>query len=156
MKDRIAQEKENKIFKKWDIVIYSILALLIIGLFLGVFLTRDKDQISSFTITYDNVQVLEYDFDNDSIIYAPEYISFEKKESAYIITFKEGKDSNDYNTFYVDLTKRQITCSEANCSLSKDCTHMKIEKMGDTIICVPHRLIVSPKGKGEIVDPVIG
>ena len=157
MKDRIEQEKSNKFFMKWDILIYSILALLIVGLFLGVFLTRDKNEITGFTITYDNAQVLKYDFDNDSLTYAPEYIAVEKvSNTEYKFTFSLNEDKSDYNVIIVNLSNRTIECEDADCSLSKDCTHMKISKMGDTIICVPHKLMITPIGKSEISDPVLG
>ena len=156
MASKIAQEKENKFFKRWDIVVYAILALVIVALFLIVFIPRSKDQISAFKMEYNGIEVLEYNFDNDSVKMNSDYITFEKESQTINITFKESNDSNDYNIIKVDLTTRQITCEDANCSLSKDCTHMKISKMGDTIICIPHKLFITPIGKGDIPDPVIG
>ncbi len=157
MAGRIEQEKSNKFFMKWDIVVYAILVLLIVGLFLGVFLSRNKEQLTGFEIKYNDVQVCEYDFDNDSIKYNPEYISIEKiSDKEYKILFSENKDKTHFNEIYVDLSKRTIECKDADCSISKDCTHMKITKMGDTIICVPHRLMITPIGKSDIPDPVIG
>ena len=157
MASKIAQEKENKFFKRWDIIVYAILALIIIALFLIVFIPRSKDQIAAFKMEYNGVEVLRYNFDDDSVKLNPEYVTFEKEsQTVYKITFKENKDSNDYNIIKVNLTMRQITCEDANCSLSKDCTHMKISQMGDTIICIPHKLFITPLGEGEIPDPVIG
>ncbi len=156
MASKIAQEKENKFFKRWDIVVYAILALVIVALFLIVFIPRSKDQISAFKMEYNGIEVLEYNFDNDSVKMNSDYITFEKESQTINITFKESNDSNDYNIIKVDLTTRQIICEDANCSLSKDCTHMKISKMGDTIICIPHKLFITPIGKGDIPDPVIG
>ena len=157
MASKIAQEKENKFFKRWDIIVYAVLALVIIALFLIVFIPRSKDQIAAFKMEYNGIEVLEYNFDNDSIRINPEYITFEKEsQTVYKITFKESSDADEYNIIKVDLTLRQITCEDANCSLSKDCTHMKISKMGDTIICIPHKLFITPIGQTEIPDPVIG
>ena len=154
---KIVQEKENKFFKRGDIIVYVVLALLIVSLFLIVFLPKSKDQISAFKMEYNGIEVLEYNFDSDSYRINPEYVTFEKEsQTMYKFTFKEGKDSKEYNIIKVDLTMRQITCEEANCSISKDCTHMKISKMGDTIICIPHRLFITPVGSGEIQDPIIG
>ena len=154
--ERIKQEKENKFFKKWDIVVYSVIALVIIALFLIVFIPQKHDQITGFVIKYDNIQVCEYNFDSDTITYNSDYIKFEK-ESQYIykIIFSL-KDSEDFNEIKVDLSNRNITCEDSDCSFSKDCTHMRISKMGDNIICVPHKLIISPIGESEIIDPVLG
>ncbi len=155
--DRIKQEKENKFFKKWDILIYVILALVIVAIFLSIFLTRSKDQITAFEIKYGDTQVCEYNFDEDSLKYNPEYITFEKvSDTQYKFVFSENKDGTDFNIIYADLTTRTITCEDADCSTSKECTHMKISKMGDTIICIPHALYISPIGESEIKDPVIG
>lgn len=157
MASKIAQEKENKFFKKWDIVVYAVLILVIVALFLIVFIPKSKDQISAFKMEYNGVQVLEYNFDEDSVRLNPEYVTYEKEsQTIYKFTFKESKDSEEYNIIKVDLTYRKITCEDANCSLSKDCTHMKISHMGDTIICIPHKLFITPIGQGEIPDPVIG
>ena len=155
MKDRIAEEKENKVFRKWDLVVYGVIILIIIGLFIGVFLTRDKNGVSSIEVQYDGVNIMTYNFDEDSLQYAPEYISVEKVSSSeYRFTFNLD---GDYNILHVDLTARTVTCEDANCSFSKDCTTMKITKAGDTIICAPHKLVVIAKGNREdIKEPVIG
>ena len=157
MAGKILQEKENKFFKRWDILVYAVLVLVIVALFLIVLIPKSKDQLSGFKMEYNGVQVLEYNFDDDSIKYNSDYITFEKEsQNIYVITFKENKESDEFNIIKVDLDSRQITCEDANCSLSKDCTHMKISKMGDTIICIPHKLFITPTGKSEIPDPVIG
>ena len=154
MASRISEEKQNKFFRKWDILIYAILALLIVALFLIVFLPTRKSQYTGFRMEYDGKVVLEYDFDKDSMQLDKNYVSYAKESATtYTIWFKNGEDEN---IIIVDIENRVITCEEANCSLSKDCTHMKISKMGDTIICIPHKLMISPIGKGEIPDPVVG
>lgn len=155
--ERIQQEKENKFFRKWDIVVYSVLILIIVAIFLIVFIPKSKDQISAFEIKYGDIQVCEYNFDTDSVTYNPEYITIEKvSQTMYKFTFAENKNGEDYNIIMVDLTNRNITCEDADCSTSKECTHMKITKMGDTIICIPHRLFIAPIGESEIKDPVLG
>ena len=60
MASKIAQEKENKFFKRWDIIVYAVLALVIIALFLIVFIPRSKDQIAAFKMEYNGIEVLEY------------------------------------------------------------------------------------------------
>ena len=42
---KIKQEKENKIFKRWDILVYAIILVVIAVLFLTVFLAKDKSEI---------------------------------------------------------------------------------------------------------------
>ena len=89
MASKIAQEKENKFFKRWDIIVYAVLALVIVALFLIVFIPRSKDQIAAFKMEYNGIEVLEYNFDNDSIRINPEYITFEKEEYPSIRFFRE-------------------------------------------------------------------
>ena len=154
MKDRIAQEKENKMFKRWDLVVYGVIILIIIGLFLAVFLNRNKSVLSQIEIQYNNVNIMTYNFENDSLKYAPEYISVEKvSDKEYKFTFNAD---GDYNIIHVDVENRIVTCEDANCSFSKDCTTMKITKAGDTIICAPHKLIVIASGGGDMKEPVVG
>ena len=102
--ERIKQEKENKMFRRWDIVVYSIIILIIVALFLIVLIPQKHDQISAFVIKYDNIQICEYNFDNDSITYNPEYIKFEKEsQSVYIFTFSLNELSLFIYIPYINL-----------------------------------------------------
>ncbi len=157
MASKISQEKENKFFKKWDIVIYSILILLIGVLFLVVFLPKANQDIEAISIEYDGQEILVYKFNEESMQINHDYITFHVEEKGvYVITFKESRESDDYNIIKLDANNKVVTCEDANCSLSKDCTHMKITKPGDTIICIPHKLFIRALGNADIPDPVIG
>ena len=55
-------------------------------------------------------------------------------------TFKIKVDDDEYNI--VDIKNGEVKMKEANCR-DLICTHMpKIKKVGETIVCLPHRLIL--------------
>ena len=157
MASRITQEKENKFFKKWDILIYAILIVLIGVLFLVILLPKSNQEIEAISMEYDGKEIFLYKFNEESMQINSDYISYSVEgDKVYVVKFKEGIGSDDFNIIRIDANNRVVTCDDANCSTSKDCTHMKITKPGDTIICIPHKLFVRAVSKSEIPDPVIG
>jgi len=155
--DRIKQEKENKFFKKSDIIVYAVLAVLIVVIFLVIFIPKKSGQLTGIEIKYGDISVCTYNFDTDTLTYSPEYVKPEKlSNTQYKLLFYEKEDYKEYNVIIIDLTKREVKCEDADCSLSKDCVHMKINKVGDNIICVPHKLFITALGNSDIPDPVIG
>ena len=59
---KIRQEKENKIFKRWDILVYAIILILIAVLFLTLFLTKDNSGLDGFKVSYDGDIIYTYNF----------------------------------------------------------------------------------------------
>lgn len=74
-------------------------------------------------------------------------------------TFKIKIDEDEYNV--VEIKNKEVRMKEANC---RDllCTHMpSIKKVGETIVCLPHRLILEiissdDKKKDDEIDKVVG
>lgn len=74
-------------------------------------------------------------------------------------TFKIKIDKDEYNV--VEIKNGKVKMREANC---RDllCTHMpSIEKVGETIVCLPHRLILEiissdDKKDDQEIDKVVG
>lgn len=60
--------------------------------------------------------------------------------------------NGDTNTFYIK--NNTVLMSNANCG-DKTCVHTgSISKAGETIVCLPHRLVLSITGKDERPDSV--
>ncbi len=153
--NNIKQEKENKIFKKWDILIYATLFVLIVGLFLVVFITKDNSKIEGFEILYKNNKILTYDFQKKSFDYDNNYIEIGEYERGYIILFYLDEKKSVFNKIQVNIKDRTIVVLDASCSSSKDCTAMSIKNSSDTIICAPHKLIIQPLGTKSVDDNII-
>ena len=74
-------------------------------------------------------------------------------------TFKIKIDEDEYNV--VEIKNKEVRMKEANC---RDllCTHMpSIKKVGETIVCLPHRLILEiissdDKKNDDEIDKVVG
>ncbi len=154
---KIRQEKENKIFKRWDILVYAIILILIAVLFLTIFLTKDNSRLDGFKVSYDGDVIYTYIFSTKEEQKEDKYIDIlERSDSILKIRVHLSDLEHDYNIIQVNLQERVITVIDADCSVSKDCTGMKIKSMSDTIICVPHKLIIEPIGNGNIEEPTIG
>ena len=154
---KIKQEKENKIFKRWDILVYAIILVVIAVLFLTVFLTKDKSEIEGFKVSIDGSIVYTYNFDTKEEFIVDKNIQIlERTDSNIKIRVHLSDLQSDYNILNVNLQDREIEVLDTDCSVSKDCMSMKIKSMSDTIICVPHKLIVEPIGKGDVKDPSVG
>lgn len=74
-------------------------------------------------------------------------------------TFKIKIDEDEYNV--IEIKNKEVRMKEANC---RDllCTHMpSIKKVGETIVCLPHRLILEiissdDKKNDDEIDKVVG
>ena len=57
----------------------------------------------------------------------------------------------------VTVEKGEAFVTEADCRDQICVDHKKIEKTGETIVCLPHKLVVEITGEGEAeVDTVVG
>ena len=122
-------------FKRADIIVYALIAVVAIVLLL-VFLLPSDEELSGFEITYDGATVLTYDFDDG-------------------LTVKDAFRDAVVATCFVDLGERSVKMTDADCSVSKDCTYMPALDGGNgAIICVPNRIRIVPVG--GISSPVTG
>ena len=81
----------------------------------------------------------------------PVYVTTEGDGGLYLtVTTADG-----VNTCFVDLGERSVKMTDADCSVSKDCTYMPALDGGDgAIVCVPNRIRIVPVG--GISAPVTG
>lgn len=150
MKKSLSEIKKEKFFSKWDLIIYSLIVVLEIGLFCVV-ATVDNDEtvLNKIEVYYRENVIYEYDFlKNNGIINEIKYCSVsEKRFGDYTeikITVPEGK-----NTLIVSDGKAYM--SEADCSAYPECVHnfQPIKKGGEIIVCLPHKLKVVSFGSQD-------
>lgn len=156
MKNGIQQVKNSKYFVRYDIIAYVAVAVIAVVLLL-VFLLPQKGELKGFVLTIDNEEVMTYDFEKDEFSVAEKYrqnITVEGNGEIATVTVNCG---HGFNVFTVDKKNKKIKMKEADCSISQDCTYMPaIEKEGDSIICVPHKLKIVALGAEKIDEPVTG
>lgn len=151
--ERIKAIKNSKFYKPLDFALYAVLLLIIVSSvvffsiknssmkkIVGVDIVYKNEVAGSYTLAYgwkENEHTSEISFK----------VTKTENETLIIITTKNG---------YNELTVKNDTCyaymTKADCT-GEDCTKMKIEKSSDSIICVPHRVVVTPITDGELYIP---
>lgn len=126
--------------KKRDIIV--ILLILFLSLFMALFVKKLKsnEDGSYLRIELNGKEYGRYPLNKDK-------------------TFKIKIDEDEYNV--VEIKNKEVRMKEANC---RDllCTHMpSIKKVGETIVCLPHRLILEiissdDKKNDDEIDKVVG
>lgn len=155
--DKIKQAKSNGVFKRGDIIIYAIILLVIVVLFVSIFFTQSKDELTTIHISLRDEEIFVYNFTEENYeVLNNKSILVEKDADVVKLTIYTDEDKEHFNIVQIKVKEKKVYLIEANCSLSRDCTHMVITKVGDSIICVPHNLIISTNKKVEIENPSVG
>ena len=153
--DKIDNIKNIKPFRLADVIVYIVLAVLIVALLLAFCLPRQDSGLRGVEVTLKGEVVAEYYFEDDSLITSSAVDSRIEGDKYYLTVHTD--QPNGYNLVVIDLTERKAWVQEADCSSSAECTQMKaITKAGDSIICVPHALVVQGVGDGEAREPISG
>ena len=150
MKKSLSEVKKEKFFSKWDLIIYSLIVVLEIGLFCVVATVDNNETVlNKIEVYYRENVIYEYDFlKNNGIINEIKYCSVSEKSfgdyTEIKITVPEGK-----NTLIVSDGKAYM--SEADCSAYPECVHnfQPIKKGGEIIVCLPHKLKVVSFGSQD-------
>lgn len=142
----IKQVKDNKIFRLWDIVIYVLLVTAIVAMFIVMFQkNKSAGDITGVEISYKNTVVGSFSFEDNSFTdKGGTEVSFEVSEEEGIVNIViYMAEGNGYNILVIDCEQRRASMKDANCSSDKDCTYMSIKKPIDSIICIPHDLVIT-------------
>ena len=134
---KISEEKQNKFFRKKDLIIYILVAVAVAAVFLAVFLSEDKDAPENIRIIYADEVIFTMTIGEEGIIYS-EVVTSEKTNYGYRVTVTTEKGTN---IFEVNVGERTVTVENSDCE-GGDCRHMKISKKSDSIVCLPHLLRV--------------
>ncbi len=142
--------KSSKPFKLWDILIYSLILALIALMFIAIFVIAPKKDITGFKITLNDTTVVDYSFNDNSILINSDFRDRIKyNQTSNTITVYTNEQKTEYNIISFSLENKTVWISESNCSDSKDCVHFEPISSGEQIIyCLPHNLkVVSTGGK---------
>ena len=126
--------------KKRDILVVILLLFLSIGMAFFVQKIKSNENGNYLRVELNGKEYGRYPLDKDK-------------------TFKIKIDEDEYNI--VEIKNGKVKMREANCR-DLICTHMpSIEKIGETIVCLPHRLILEiissdDKKDNQEIDKVVG
>jgi len=121
--------------KRGDIKIIVFILVIVLGAYGYVFLKGLSTNDKIVTISQD--QELLYEF---------------KIDDSYENMIKID-DDEDYNL--ICIQDGEVWIEEANC-LNQVCVkHSKISKIGETIVCIPHKLIIEIKGDKKTLDIIV-
>ncbi len=144
---KVAQVKNDKGFKIWDLIIYGAVILLAAALFIAVFATRNTDPLSGVKISVrDGVfsgykVVFEYGF-NSEPVYDSEAVEVEVKGDILKVTVKTH--GGGFNIIEINKRARTATVTDANCK-SRRCVYTPtIKDNNRDIHCDTHGLKVEP------------
>ncbi len=119
-----------KVLKKADVLL--IIAILIFGLIVGLLFTLDKSQGKEIIITADSKTFGTYD------IFASEDIIIE----------------NDGQTNHIRIENGNVFMKDANCR-GQDCVHQgEKSSTGESIVCIPNKVIVEVVGGESEFDGI--
>ncbi len=145
--------KTNKPFMWWDILVYVLLALLVVGLFWGIVWSKDNDKITAVEIVQNDIVILTYDFATDEMKTYSSFVKVDTTSHGYMVTVT-NQDGKGFNKMAINIYEKSVDVVDANCSRSKECMHTRpITHNTDSIICMPHSLII--RAVSDTIKPPI-
>lgn len=142
------KDKENKVFKRADLIIYAILLVIAVCLFLLSWkMNDDETKSGGFSVAVKGKVVMTGDFTTKTYVIKDETSVTLVADDVFEIVCESGK-----NVISVLWNDGDVKVTETDCGTTKECTYMSL-KNGD-IICVPHSLVI--RAIGVVVDPTVG
>ena len=119
--------------KKTDLILVVLALVAAAGIWL--FYSAGADHGQGVTITVDGSEEAFLPLDEDDTI------RIETEDGYNVVTVKDG----------------EVFVTEADCRDQICVDHKKVSKTGETIVCLPHKMVVEITGEGEAeVDMVVG
>lgn len=107
-------------------------AIVIIGLGISIFLAAGSHQGNKVEITKDGKLCGTYSLDGE-----------------HKITIRDGKELN-----VVKISGGKVTMESANCKNQVCVHHSPVSRTGESIVCLPHKIVVSIKGEDNEYDTI--
>ena len=117
-------------FTKADLILMA--AIVIIGLGISIFLAAGSHQGNKVEITKDGKLWGTYSLDGE-----------------HKITIRDGKELN-----VVKISGGKVTMESANCKNQVCVHHSPVSRTGESIVCLPHKIVVSIKGEDNEFDTI--
>lgn len=155
----INEVRESKPFKRGDIIVYISLILVVFFLFLFfTIIPYSSDTDSGFKIYVNGIETARFYYSSLrlEIVDKESVCTFELNEKKTVLTVYFDNEKTQYNVLSIDPENQSVKVSNANCSVSKDCTFSPPVKNNGAIVCVPHKLKITPLYSNEIAPPVTG
>lgn len=155
--DAVKHIKNSKPFKLFDLFLYAFILILVLALFLGFVVFKNKSSLEGFKVFIGQEKILEYSFTTDKVEISADYSHFvEYNKNSCEIKVYVDQLKKEFNVIAFDKTKRYVLVKESNCSNTKDCTHFKpLTDANGLIFCSPHQLKILPVGNG-LDKPITG
>lgn len=117
-------------FTKADLILMA--AIVIIGLGISIFLAAGSHQGNKVEITKDGKLWGTYSLDGE-----------------HKITIRDGKELN-----VVKISGGKVTMESANCKNQVCVHHSPVSRTGESIVCLPHKIVVTIKGEDNEYDTI--
>ena len=117
-------------FTNADLILMA--AIVIIGLGISIFLAAGSHQGNKVEITKDGKLWGTYSLDGE-----------------HKITIRDGKELN-----VVKISGGKVTMESANCKNQVCVHHSPVSRTGESIVCLPHKIVVSIKGEDNEYDTI--
>lgn len=144
---KVQQVKGDRGFKLRDLIIYGLVVVIVAGLFIAVFATRDTSPLKGVRIYVESAVVFEYDFEKGEyeILDAQKVTVASETEEELSLRLTAGGGFNE-----VLISKSgSVKMTDADCN-RKDCVYMpEITDNSGFIYCSPHRVKIVPYGFDE-------
>lgn len=138
--------KDEKPFKKGDIIVYAVVAIVIIAVSLAVYLPKkDTEGITRFDAFFGDEKLFSYDFSTKRITiteFGKDKVAVTDGEKTKVSIVTE-KGSNE-----LEIGDKYVKMVYADCSSHPDCVEKfsPLTTGGKAIVCLPHGIKVVSYG----------
>lgn len=138
--------KDEKPFKKGDIIVYAVVAIVIIAVALAVYLPKkNTEEITRFDAFFGDEKLFSYDFSTKRITvteFGKGKVNITDGETIKVSIVTE-KGSNE-----LEIGDKYVRMVSADCSSHPDCVEKfsPLTTGGKVIVCLPHEIKVVSYG----------
>ena len=142
------QKNQSPIFRRADLVL--ILILFLCGLLAFAFLKLNEKPGASVQVRLDGrlFGVYPLDEDREILISNETSLQMSSEDSLPDSSTEADADGRSWRNLLV-IKDGQAYVSEADCPDKICVAHKPVQKKGETIICLPHKLVVEVQGAAE-------
>lgn len=149
----VKKTRSSRPFQPLDAILYAVIALLFVVLGF-VFLWQGEQPLVGFQLTYDGTEVAAYSFQNGLRVLDSNHVQVVSEDEATLtlLFFAESEDA--FNQIVINKADKSVSVAQANCSSHADCTLSPL-RMGQPVVCVPHRMTILPTGYQPFDDGIL-
>lgn len=145
-----AEKPNQRAFRALDLALYGCVLLLAAASFF-CFFPSDRKTLTGISGKINGDSAFFYAFDDASLTLFTDAATANETADAVSVTLSFGEERS---VIVIEKSRRIAYVAQTDCP-HKDCTHAKIERAGDTVVCLPYRLLLEGAGEG-IPAPGVG